>query len=166
MEKLINDFSVGLFFWQSILFLVLIFVLRKLAWKPMLGAVNERESSIKEALASAEKAREEMENLNAENERIMNEARVERDAMLKEAREIKERMITDAKDLAREEGDKMITQAKAQIENEKMAAIEELKNQVGMLSLEIAEKVIEGELKEGGKQKELVGSLLAEVKLN
>ena len=103
MEKLVNDFSFGLFIWQIILFLLLLFLLRKFAWKPILKAVNDREEGIKNALASAEDARREMENLQADNEKLLQEARNERDSMLKEAREIKAKMIADAKGEAQED---------------------------------------------------------------
>ena len=107
MEKLLNDFSFGLFFWQILIFVGLIFLLRKFAWKPILDSVNNREEGIKNALESAEAARKEMQNLQADNERILNEARAERDAMLKEARQLKENMITDAKSEAQAEADKI-----------------------------------------------------------
>ena len=166
MEKLINDFSVGLFFWQSLLFIALILLLKKFAWGPILSAVEEREEGIKEALESAEKAKKEMENLNADNERILTEARLERDALLKEAREIKNAIISEAKDIANLESDKILTSAKEQISNEKMKAITELKNTVGDLSIDIAEKVLKSELQDKEKQKALVASVLKESELN
>ena len=166
MDKLISDFSVGLFFWQTLLFLVLVFFLKKFAWKPILSAVEDREEGIKNALLSAEKAKEEMELLNADNERVLREAKVERDALLKDAREIRENMISEAKEKASLEAGKLMESAKAQINNEKMAAITELKNQVAELSIEIAEKVLKSELKDATKQKELVGAALKEAELN
>jgi len=141
MEKLVSEFSVGLFFWQSILFLVLIFLLKKYAWGPILQAINEREEGIKEALEAADHAKKEMQALNADNERILHEAKVERDAILKEAREIKEGIISEAKTKATEEADKVMASAREQIHNEKMAAITELKNHVANLSIDIAQKV-------------------------
>src|SRR6187402_3789748 len=119
MEKLINQFELGLFFWQVLIFVGLIFLLKKFAWKPILDAVNQREEGIRNALLSAENARKEMQNLQADNQRILNEARAERDAMLKEAREMKEKMIADSKNEAQAQGQKMIEQAKAAIESEK-----------------------------------------------
>ena len=166
MEKLINDFSVGLFFWQTLLFLVLIFFLKKFAWKPILSAVEEREDGIKNALLSAKKAKEEMESLSADNERVLRQAKAERDMLLKDAREIREKMIAEAKEQASAEADKVMASAKAQINNEKMAAIIELKNQVADLSIEIAEKVLKSELKDNSKQKELVAVALKEAELN
>ena len=111
MEKLLGEFSVGLFFWQTVLFILLVLLLKKFAWKPILNAVNEREQGIKDALDSAQKAKEEMANLQADNEKLLKEARAERDAMLKEARDIKNKMISDAKDEAKVEADKMVAQA-------------------------------------------------------
>lgn len=146
MEKLINDFSFGLFFWQTLIFLLLIFLLRKFAWKPILDAVNEREEGIKNALLSAENAKKEMQNLKSDNEKLLADARVERDVMLKEAREIKDKIISEAKEDAQVQAGKMIEQAKAAINSEKNAAMTELKNQVSSLSIEIAEKVLREEL--------------------
>lgn len=166
MEKLINQFEFGLFFWQIIIFVGLILLLKKFAWKPILDAVNEREQGIKDALLSAENARQEMENLQADNQRILNEARAERDAMLKEAREMKEKMIADSKNEAQAQGQKMIEQAKAAIESEKNAAMAELKSQVSTLSLSIAEKLLKEELSNKESQTKLVEKMLGDVKLN
>lgn len=165
MDKLIEQFSLGLFFWQLILFVALVFLLKKFAWKPILNAVNEREEGIIKALESAENARKEMQNLTADNERILKEARAERDIMLKEAREMKDSMITEAKSEASAQATKVIEQAKATIESEKHAAIAEIKNQVAELSLEIAEKVMRSELSDKNKQIKLVEDMLKEVKL-
>lgn len=156
----------GLVFWTAVTFLILLTILRKFAWKPILGAVSEREESIKDALAEAAKARQEMENLKSDNEKILKEARAQRDAMLKEAREIKDNMIGEAKEEARTQADKMIEQAKATIENEKLAAITDLKNQVADLSIDIAEKVVKKELATKDKQLELVEDMLGDIKLN
>lgn len=166
MEKLLNEFSLGLFVWQTLIFVLLLLLLRKFAWKPILNAINDREEGIKNALAEAEKARQEMQNINADNERILKEARAERDSMLKEAREIKDNMISEAKDEAREQANKLIEQAKATIENEKLAAITDLKNQVADLSIDIAEKVVKKELATKDKQLGLVEEMLEEIKLN
>lgn len=166
MDKLIYQFEFGLFFWQIIIFVGLILLLKKFAWKPILDAVNEREQGIKDALLSAENARQEMENLQADNQRILNEARAERDAMLKEAREMKEKMIADSKNEAQAQGQKMIEQAKAAIESEKNAAMAELKSQVSTLSLSIAEKLLKEELSNKESQTKLVEKMLGDVKLN
>lgn len=156
----------SLIFWTTLIFLIFLFLLRKFAWKPILGAVNKREASINDALAAAEKARLEMENLHADNEKLLKEARAEREEMLKEARSIKEKMITDARDEAQAEADKMIAKAQAAIENEKKMAISEVRKQVADLSLEIAEKVVKNELADKSKQMELVDQMLNQAKLN
>ncbi len=166
MDKLLNEFSFGLFIWQTILFIALLLLLKKYAWGPILNAVNEREEGIKNALAEADKARQEMQNITADNERILNEARAERDAMLKEARDMKTNMIEEAKDEAKAQGNKLIEQAKTAIQNEKVAAIAEIKSQVANLSIDIAEKVVKEELSNKDKQLKLVEQLLGEVKLN
>ena len=166
MDKLINDFSFGLFIWQVLIFVGLIFLLKKFAWKPILDAVNDREEGIKNALLSAENARKEMQNLQADNQRILQEARLERDNMLKDAREMKEKMVADAKNEAQVQGLKMIEQAKAAIESEKNAAMAELKLQVSTLSLSIAEKILKDELSNKESQTKLVEKMLGDVKLN
>ena len=158
--------DVGLLFWTFISFAILFFLLKKFAWKPIVGTVNDREKSIEEALASAEAAKLEMQNLTADNERILKEARAEREMMMKEAREIKTKMIADAKDDAKESADKMITQAQAAIESEKKAAVAELKSQVASLSIEIAEKVMKSELSDTDKQLKLVEDMLGNATLN
>jgi len=158
--------ELGLIFWTTLSFVILVFLLGKFAWNPILKSVNDREEGIQNALASAEKARLEMQNLNADNERILKEARAERELMMKEAREIKAKMITDAKDEAQVQANKMIEQAQAAIESEKKTAMAELKNHVAGLSVEIAEKVIREELSDKDKQLKLVESMLDEAKLN
>lgn len=166
MEKLIDQFELGLFFWQSLIFIGVILLLRKYAWKPILEAVDTREQGIRDALQSAETARQEMLNLQQKNQDALKEARAERDAMLKEAREIKEKMIADAKHEADAAGQKMIEQAKNAIEAEKNAAMAELKAQVSGLSLEIAEKLLKEELSNKESQMKLVDKMLADAKLN
>ncbi|NHM07803.1 F0F1 ATP synthase subunit B [Flavobacterium sp. CYK-4] len=166
MEKLVNDFSFGLFFWQMLIFIGLIFLLKKFAWKPILDSVNEREEGIRNALLSAENARKEMANLQADNERILQEARMERDAMLKEARELKEKMISEAKSEAQAAAQKETEKAKAAIASEKNAAMAELKTQVSSLSLEIAEKLLKDELSNKEAQVKLVEKMLGDTKLN
>ncbi len=156
----------SLIFWTTIIFVVFLILLRKFAWKPILGAVNERETSIKNALLSAENARKEMQNLQSDNQRILQEARLERDGMLKDAREIKEKMVADAKNEAQAQGLKMIEQAKAAIEGEKNAAMAELKSHVASLSLEIAEKLLKDELSNKESQVKLVEKMLGDAKLN
>ena len=136
----------GLVFWTAITFIFLLVILGKFAWKPILGAVSEREEGIKAALASAENARKEMENLSADNDRILKEARSERQAMLKEARELKNNMIETAKTEAKEEANKLVAQAQAAIAAEKKAAVADLKHVVAELSISIAETVVREEL--------------------
>ena len=166
MEKLINDFSFGLFIWQIVIFVGLILLLKKFAWKPILDAVNDREEGIKNALLSADNARKEMQNLQSDNQRILQEARMERDTLLKEAREMKDKMIADAKNEAQAQGQKMIEQAKAAIQTEKNAAMAELKLQVSTLSLQIAEKLLKDELSNKEAQVKLVEKMLGDAKLN
>lgn len=165
MEKLINDFSFGLFFWQAIILVVLILLLRKFAWKPILDSLNNREEGIKNALLSAENARKEMQNLHADNEKLLNEARAQRDAMLKEARELKEKVVSEASEEAQAKADKIVANAQVIIEQEKNAAMVDLKNQVATLSIEIAEKVIREQLSTTEKQHKLVEDMLADVTL-
>jgi F-type H+-transporting ATPase subunit b len=166
METLLNDFSPGLFIVQTILLFALILLMVKFAWKPILNSLNEREEGISSALEAADNARKEMQNLQADNEKLLKEARSEREAMLKEAREIKDKMIADSKELAKVEGDKMIMQAQATIESEKKAAVADIKSQVAELSVAIAEKVIKSELSSNDKQLKLVDDLLGDIKLN
>ena len=166
MEKLFEDFSLGLFVWQAVLFIALILLLKKFAWKPILDSVNDREEGIKDALDSAEKAKLEMQNLQADNQKLLKEARAERELMLKDARDMKNKMIEDAKGEAQEQANKMITQAQEAIESEKKAAMAELKSHVAGLSLEIAEKVMRSELSNKDKQLQLVETMLAEKSLN
>ena len=156
----------GLIFWTLITFLALLFILKKFAWKPILGAVSEREQGIRDALASAAEARKEMQDLQADNERILKEARVEREAMLKEARQLKNKMIDDAKQDAKLEASKLITQAQAAIEVEKKAAISDLRSQVAKISISIAEKVVREELSNTERQEKLVESMLDNTTLN
>lgn len=166
MEQLLGQFSLGLFILQTVIFVCLVLLLKKFAWKPILDAVNQREEGIKNALQSAENARKEMQLLQADNERILQEARIERDALLKEAREMREKMIADSKQDAQAEGARMIEQAKAAIAAEKNAAMAELKNQVSALSIEIAEKLVKQELTDKAAQTKLIEKLLTEVKAN
>ena len=158
--------EIGLVFWTTLVFVILLIILRRVAWKPILEAVNQREESIENALSSAEKAREEVQNLKADNERILNEARAERDRILKEAREMKDAILNEAKEKAGSEGEKMIAAAQEAIENQKQAAMTELKNQVADLSIQIAEKVMRGELADKKRHEKLVDELLNEVGSN
>ena len=158
--------SIGLVFWTTISFLALFLILRKVAWKPMLGAIHERERSIEDALNKADLAREEMSRLTNQNESLLKEARAERDQLLKEAKELKDAIITEAKNQAQVEGAKLIEKAKIEINNQKVAALDKVKNQVASLSLEIAEKVLRKQFDDKQKQEALVSDLLKDVKLN
>lgn len=158
--------GIGLLFWMTITFLILLFLLTKFAWKPILKAVTDREVSIVDALNQAKLARKEMETLKAENEHIIREAKVERDAILKEAREIKDRIVSEAKDAAKVEGDKMIEQARQSINAEKTAAMADIKNQIGALSVNIAESILKEKLNNDGAQNALVENILNKSNLN
>ena len=158
--------DIGLIFWTTLSFLILLFILGKFAWKPILNSVNDRETSILKALKEAENAREEMKNLTADNERILKDARIEREAMIKEARDIKVKMISDAKEEAKTTADALIFQAKEAIENEKKSAMADLKSQMASLSIEIAEKVVKQELSNKDKQLKLVEDMLNDSTLN
>ena len=157
--------SYGTMFWMTLAFLVVLFILKKYAWKPILKALKDREDHIEESLQLADKVKKEMKELQSSNEKLLVDARTERDNLLKEARETKNTIVSEAKGIAGEEADKMIAAARLAIQNEKMMALTELKNEVGKLSLEIAEKIIRHELSESKSQNELVEKLLNEVKL-
>ena len=165
MEKLISEFSFGLFFWQLLIFIFLVLLLKKFAWKPILDAVNERESSIKDAMSEADKARNEMAAIKESNQKVLKEARAEREALLKDARNTGAEIVAQAKTDAKNEANKIISQAQEAIQNEKRAAVSELKNQVAQISLEIAEKVIDTELANKDKQAQLVDKLLKDSSL-
>jgi F-type H+-transporting ATPase subunit b len=156
----------GLIFWMTVTFLIVFFLMKKFAWGPILKMIQEREESIESALNSAQKAKDEMAELQNNNEKLLAEARLEKDKMLKEAREIKDTMITDAKDAAQKEALRIMADARNTIQNEKMAAINELKNQVALMSVDIAEKIIRKDLSKDESQKTLVASLINDVKLN
>ncbi|WP_188627587.1 F0F1 ATP synthase subunit B [Pedobacter quisquiliarum] len=158
--------SIGLVFWTLIAFLFLLLLLRKLAWKPIMGAIHDREQYIDEALNKAELAKKEMARLTAQNEDLMLQARAERDVILKEAKALKDGILNEAKAQAQAEGDKMLEKAKIEIANQKKAALAEMKAQVSTLSIEIAERVLRGQLQDKAKQQELVAGLLKDVELN
>lgn len=156
----------GLIFWQTIIFLFVLFVLGKFAWKPILGALKMREASIEEALQSAEKAKEEMANLQTTNENLLAEAKKERDNMLKDATKIGDELKDQAKEDARVIGDKMIEEARATIEAEKNDAINQIKDQVAELSLQITEKLLKKNLSDDKSQQELIKGYMKDIKLN
>lgn len=158
--------AVGLIFWTSIVFILLIVLLGKFAWKPILNAIKEREQGIETALKSAEAAKKEMEDLKAGNEKILNEARAERDSLMKEARDTKEAIIAEAKAKASKEADRLLGIAREQITAEKNAAVADIKAQIATLSIDIAEKILKSELSSDEKQKSLVNNLMKDVNLN
>jgi F-type H+-transporting ATPase subunit b len=158
--------NLGLIVWMTFSFLILLFVLGKFAWKPVMKSLKERETRIEEALHSADKAREEMHELKFSNEQLLKEAKEERDALLRDARKIREDMLEEAKGKANDEANRIIQNAKESINFEKLAAIHELKNQIAILSIEIAEKIIKEELSKDDHQKKLIEKLLNEVKFN
>ena len=163
---LLENFSSGLFIIQSVVFIILLLVLRKFAWKPIMDAVNEREVTIVDSLNQAKLARQEVQNLKAENENIIREAKIERDNILKEAKEIKERIVGDAKNVAQTEADKIIEQARQSIQAEKSAAMADIKNQIGALSVTIAESILKQKLDNDGAQNALVENILNKSNLN
>lgn len=166
METLLNDFSPGLFAMQIVILIILLILMKKFAWKPILNSLEERETGIEDALKSAENARKEMQNLQADNANLIKEARAERDAMMKEAREIKENMISEAKEDAKEVTSALIEKAQASIQQEKQAALAEIKKNVAELSIGIAETVIKKELSNKKDQLDLVEGILKDVTLN
>jgi F-type H+-transporting ATPase subunit b len=158
--------GIGLIFWTTLTFLLLLGILGKYAWKPILNAIKTREENISSALKSAEAALNDMRELKAANEIILTQARTERDNMLKEARETKDSIVSEAKHKAQSEADRILSSAREQITNEKNAAVAELKKQVAILSIEIAEKILKSELSNDEKQKALVSNLMKDVNLN
>ena len=158
--------DVGLLFWTFISFTILYFLLKRFAWKPILGSVNDREMSIREALLAAENAKKEMQNLKSDNEKILKEAKAERENMLKDAREIKNKLISDAETQAKLQASRLIESAQKAIQNEKNSAMNELKQTVVELSVEIAEKVISIELEDKSKQLKVVENMLNKASLN
>ncbi|MFN7708987.1 MAG: F0F1 ATP synthase subunit B [Sphingobacteriia bacterium] len=164
MEIILPKF--GLFFWTLVVFLILFFLLKKLAWKPILKAISEREQDIDQKLNAAAEAEKKMQRLTAENERILQEARAEREGILREANAAKDRIVAEAQNRAKAEADKMIAAAQVQIDLAKASAMEELKVSAATLALEIAEKVLRSEFADKGKQEQYIKGLIQEVSLN
>jgi F-type H+-transporting ATPase subunit b len=158
--------SIGLIFWTTLSFLILLVLLRKFAWKPILTSVKDREHRIEDAVLQAEKARAEMAALTATNERLLNEAREERAIIIKEAKAVGEKLIADAKEKAGVEFNKKVDDAAREIENQKMAALTEVKNYAGKMALEIAEKVLKNEFSDRSKQERFASELVDDLKLN
>jgi F-type H+-transporting ATPase subunit b len=164
MELLLPE--LGLFVWTLLAFLVVFLILKKFAWKPILATLNDREKSIADIIASADKVRQEMESMKSENEQLLNQAREERSLMLKEAKDTKDKIVNDAKSQAIEEANKIMADARAQIQNEKMAALTDVKNQMGKLVIEVSEKVLRKELSDKSAQENYISTLAKEIKLN
>lgn len=158
--------DIGLIFWTGLTFLLLMFVLTKFVWKPIMGVVNKREQNIQEALDMAKKTKAEMEQLQTKNANLLKEARIERDEMIKEAKETTVQMIESAKAKAKEEADEIIENARISIEAEKTAAMSELRKDVAGIALEIAEKIIREELSSDEKQRKLAQSFADDINLN
>jgi len=156
----------GLLFWMVLTFGIVLFILKKFAWKPILSSLKERENSIEDALELAQKTRDEMAKLQADNEKILIEARQQREELLKEARDIRQKMIDEAKEKASEEGDKVIASAKQAFENEKAAAIDEMKKTIVSMSVQIAEKILKTHFEDPKKQQEFLDTYLKDIKLN
>jgi F-type H+-transporting ATPase subunit b len=158
--------DIGLLFWMTLTFGTVLFILGKFAWKPIMKMLHEREESIEKALHAADEAKKEMLKLKAGNEQLLLEAKEERDALMRDARKVKEAIIDEARLKANEEANRIIENARESIQYEKMAAINELKNQIASISIEIAEKLIGQELVDKEKQNQLTEKLLKEVKIN
>ena len=158
--------GLGLIFWQLVGFLILLFLLGKFAWRPILGALNERESSIEEALATAEQAKQEMAQLKSENEQLLAEARKEREAMIKDATATANKLREEAREEASRESARIVEDARVSIETQKQAALAEVKQQVADLSLIIAEKILREKLDGSEKQKDYVATLINDLNQN
>ncbi|MGA2824001.1 MAG: F0F1 ATP synthase subunit B [Bacteroidales bacterium] len=163
--ELVNP-GIGLILWMTLAFLAILYILGKYAWTPIMKALKERESKIHDALNAAEKAKEEMQKMKFSNEELLQEAKNERDAILSTARKIKESIIEESKQKAAEEANRIIVSAKESIQNEKMAAITDLKDQLAELSLEIARKILKKELSDPKRQENYIKELMKDVKFN
>jgi len=166
MEKLINEFSFGLFFWHLLIFIGLIFLLKKYAWKPILDSINERDESIRDALSKAEIAKKEMEILKSDNEKIMKEAILERDKILKEGNNKKNEIISQAKEVAKKEAEKIVKDAQLSIDLERKAAMKDLKDQIAIFSIDIAKKIVNKDLSNNSNQEDLIKTYLDEINSN
>jgi F-type H+-transporting ATPase subunit b len=156
----------GLIFWTLLAFLIVFFILKKFAWKQILNGLNERESNIANSIATAEKVKQEMAQLKSDNEALLAKAREERASMLKEAKDIKDKMINDAKEEAKAQAAKIIADANASINHQKMAALTDIKNQVGKMVVEVSEKILRRELSDKAQQETYISKLAEEIKLN
>jgi len=158
--------AIGLVFWTTLIFITFFLILKRFAWKPILGAVRARDEMIKGSLASAENARKEMVKLQSDNEAILRKAREERENILKEAREVRDKLIAEAKGKATEEAEKVVQKARAAIEREKAAATASIRDQVANLSVEIASKILGEKLQHTGEQGKLIDNYLKDIDIN
>ncbi|MES2701691.1 MAG: F0F1 ATP synthase subunit B [Bacteroidota bacterium] len=158
--------ELGLFFWTLIAFLLVLFILRKFAWKPILNSLGEREKGIADSIAAAERVRNEMSQLKSENEKLMVQAREERSVMLKEAKDMKDRIVNEAKEQAKNEANKIVADAHVQIQQQKMAALTEVKNEIGTLAVSVAEKILRKQLSAAEGQDAYSKMLAEDIKLN
>jgi F-type H+-transporting ATPase subunit b len=158
--------DIGTIFWMLLMFIFVLVILKKFAWKPILNALENREKSIEDSLRSADRAREEMKQLKEDNEKIMAEARLERDSMLRDTKQTSERILSEAREKASEEARLLIEATREFIENEKTSAVDEIRKQVAELSVDIAEKILREKLKDDKQQKELVKKYMKDIKLN
>jgi len=158
--------ELGLFFWTLIAFLAVFFILRKFAWKPILNSLGEREKGIADSIATAERVKGEMSQLQAQNEKLLAQAREERTTMLREAKEMKDKIVNDAKDQAKEEANKIIIDAQQQIMQQKNAAMTEVRNEIGSLALEVAEKILRKQLNASEGQEAYMNMMAENIKLN
>ena len=165
MEKLINEFSFGLFFWQLLIFVGLILILKKFAWKPILDTLNERENTIKESLESAQKAKDEFSKIRADNEKILRKAQKERDFIISDAKKTGREIIEDSKNVAKIESEKIIENARESIIQEKDLILKDLKSQVVDISVEIASKILQKELNEKQKQDDYIQKLIDQIEI-
>jgi len=158
--------ELGLFVWTLLAFLIVFVILKKFAWKPILSMLSERETGIADSIAAAEKVKIEMKQMQGDNEKLMQQAREERTAMLKEAKEMKDRIVNEAKEQSKIEANKIIIDAQQQINQQKMAAVTEVKNQIGIMAVEVAEKILRKQLSSTEAQSNFASILAEDIKLN
>jgi len=158
--------ELGLFIWTLLAFLIVFLILKKFAWKPILSSLNEREKGIADSIAAADRVKSEMASMQNENEKMMLQAREERSAMLKEAKDMRDKLVNDAKAQAQVEANKVIADAHVQIEQQKMAAMTEMKNQIGIMAVEVAEKILRKQLGSTDAQNSFAKQLVEDIQLN
>ncbi len=163
--ELINP-GIGLIFWMTLAFGIVFFILKKFVWPPVMQALNEREQHIEEALQAADRAHEEMKKLKIDNEQLLRDAKEERDAIMADARKIREKMLDDARLKANQEADRIVESAKERIQNERLAAMTEIKNQIAEISITVAESILREKLSAPKAQQEYIEKLLNDKQLN